>query len=43
VAYTGWLFLPRLGTRNVSLINIERVAAALSLSLADLFRLVERS
>ena len=31
------------GSRNVSLINIERLAAALSVSLAELFRLVERS
>ena len=31
------------GTRNVSLINIERVAAALSLPVSELFRLVERS
>ena len=31
------------GTRNVSLINIERVAAALSLPISELFRLVERS
>jgi transcriptional regulator with XRE-family HTH domain len=30
------------GTRNVSLINIERVATALSLPMSDLFRLVER-
>jgi transcriptional regulator with XRE-family HTH domain len=30
------------GSRNVSLINIERVAAALSLPLAELFRRVER-
>ena len=30
------------GSRNVSLINIERLAAALSVSLAELFRLVER-
>ena len=29
------------GSRNLSLINIERLAAALSMSLADLFRLVE--
>jgi transcriptional regulator with XRE-family HTH domain len=29
------------GTRNVSLINIERLAAALALSLSELFRLVE--
>jgi transcriptional regulator with XRE-family HTH domain len=28
------------GSRNVSLINIERLAAALLMSLADLFRLV---
>ena len=31
------------GSRNLSLINIERLAAAPSLSLADLFRLVECS
>ena len=31
------------GSRNVSLINIERIAAALSVSLTELFRLVERS
>jgi DNA-binding XRE family transcriptional regulator len=31
------------GSRNVSLINIERLAAALSLSLSELFQLVERS
>jgi transcriptional regulator with XRE-family HTH domain len=31
------------GSRNVSLINIERVAEALSLSLSELFVLVERS
>ena len=30
------------GSRNVSLINIERLAAALSVSLSELFRLVER-
>jgi hypothetical protein len=30
------------GTRNVSLVNIERVATALSLPMSDLFRLVER-
>jgi transcriptional regulator with XRE-family HTH domain len=29
------------GTRNVSLVNIERVAAALELAISDLFRLVE--
>jgi transcriptional regulator with XRE-family HTH domain len=29
------------GSRNLSFINIERLAAALSMSLADLFRLVE--
>jgi transcriptional regulator with XRE-family HTH domain len=29
------------GTRNLSLINIERVAAALALRLSELFRLVE--
>ena len=31
------------GSRNVSLINIERVAAALALSMSELFRLVEGS
>jgi transcriptional regulator with XRE-family HTH domain len=31
------------GGRNVSLINIERVAIALSLSLSELFAIVERS
>jgi transcriptional regulator with XRE-family HTH domain len=31
------------GSRNLSLINIERLAAALSMSLSDLFRLVEGS
>jgi transcriptional regulator with XRE-family HTH domain len=31
------------GSRNVSLINIERLAAALSLPLSALFHLVERS
>ena len=30
------------GSRNPSLINIERMATALSMSLSDLFRLVER-
>ncbi len=30
------------GTRNVSLVNIERVATALSLKLSELFRAVER-
>ncbi len=29
------------GTRNVSLINIERVATALSLKISELFRLAE--
>ena len=29
------------GSRNLSLVNIERVAIALSLSLSELFRLVE--
>jgi transcriptional regulator with XRE-family HTH domain len=29
------------GTRNVSLINIERLAAALALKLSELFRVVE--
>ena len=31
------------GSRNLSLINIERLAAALSVSMSELFRLVERS
>jgi transcriptional regulator with XRE-family HTH domain len=31
------------GSRNLSLINIERLAAALSMSLSDLFHLVECS
>ena len=31
------------GTRNVSLINIERVAEALSLPMSALFQLVERT
>lgn len=31
------------GSRNVSLINIERVAAALSLSMAELFQRVENA
>jgi transcriptional regulator with XRE-family HTH domain len=30
------------GTRNVSLVNVERLAAALSLSLSELFQQVER-
>jgi transcriptional regulator with XRE-family HTH domain len=30
------------GTRNVSLVNIELLAAALGLPIADLFRLVDR-
>ena len=29
------------GTRNVSLVNIERLAAALALTLSELFRQVE--
>jgi transcriptional regulator with XRE-family HTH domain len=29
------------GSRNLSLVNIERLAAALSISLAELFRRVE--
>ena len=29
------------GTRNISLINIERVASALSLKLSELFRAVD--
>jgi transcriptional regulator with XRE-family HTH domain len=31
------------GTRNVALINIERLAASLSLSLSELFRRVQKS
>jgi transcriptional regulator with XRE-family HTH domain len=31
------------GGRNVSLVNIERLAAALSLLTSELFRLVERA
>ena len=31
------------GTRNVSLVNIERLATALSLPISGLFLLVERS
>ena len=31
------------GTRNLSLVNIERLAAALDLSLSDLFRHVDES
>lgn len=31
------------GSRNLSLINIERLAAALAMSLSDLFHLVECS
>jgi transcriptional regulator with XRE-family HTH domain len=30
------------GTRNVSLINIERIAAALAMSTAELFALVDK-
>jgi transcriptional regulator with XRE-family HTH domain len=30
------------GRRNLSLINIERIASALSLSISELFQLVER-
>jgi transcriptional regulator with XRE-family HTH domain len=30
------------GTRNLSLVNIERLADALSVSLSDLFKLVEQ-
>ncbi len=30
------------GTRNLSLVNIERLAAALAVSLADLFAAVEK-
>src|SRR4051794_37155984 len=31
------------GSRNLSLINIERLAAALSLKISELFQIVERS
>jgi transcriptional regulator with XRE-family HTH domain len=31
------------GSRNLSLINIERLAAALAISMSELFRLVERT
>jgi DNA-binding XRE family transcriptional regulator len=31
------------GTRNLSLINIERLAGALSMPISELFQLVERS
>ena len=31
------------GSRNLSLVNIERLAEALGLPLSELFRLVERS
>ncbi len=31
------------GSRNLSLINIERLAAALSLPISDLFRRIERA
>jgi len=31
------------GTRNISLVNIERVAAALDLTLPEFFRLVEHA
>ena len=31
------------GTRNVSLINIERLASALTLPISELFQLLERS
>jgi DNA-binding XRE family transcriptional regulator len=31
------------GSRNVSLVNVERIAVALALALSELFRLVERS
>jgi transcriptional regulator with XRE-family HTH domain len=31
------------GSRNVSLINIERIAAALSLPISELFQIVEHS
>jgi transcriptional regulator with XRE-family HTH domain len=30
------------GSRNVSLINVERIAAALALNISQLFQLVER-
>jgi transcriptional regulator with XRE-family HTH domain len=30
------------GSRNISLLNIQRVAVALSIRLSELFRLVER-
>jgi transcriptional regulator with XRE-family HTH domain len=30
------------GTRNLSLVNIERMAEALSVSMSELFRLVEK-
>jgi transcriptional regulator with XRE-family HTH domain len=31
------------GSRNLSLVNIERLAAALALSISELFRLVEQN
>jgi transcriptional regulator with XRE-family HTH domain len=31
------------GTRNISLLNIERIACALSMRLSELFLLMERS
>jgi transcriptional regulator with XRE-family HTH domain len=31
------------GQRNVSLVNIERLAAALSMTMAELFQLVEKN
>lgn len=31
------------GSRNLSLINIERLAAALDLSLSDLFKVIEKT
>jgi transcriptional regulator with XRE-family HTH domain len=31
------------GTRNVSLVNIERIAAGLSVAPSELFRIVERT
>lgn len=31
------------GSRNVSIINVERIAEALELAMSELFRLVERT